>query len=136
TSKEAKRLHFIVPVLASVCALFDRDVQILAEETVVGKRFVLKRGEKRVCIVEAKRDDIQQGLAQAYVGSEALADVEGLPKVYSIVTNLLEWVFSRSLDGKIERATPVMMVMENDLPAPQSVKQIAGIIYSILLDDM
>ncbi|EGZ28980.1 hypothetical protein PHYSODRAFT_250419 [Phytophthora sojae] len=143
TGKEAKRLHFIVPVLASVCALFDGGVQILAEETVIGKRvhgdgafeFVLKRGEKRVCIVEAKRDDIQQGLAQAYVGSEALADVEGLPKVYSIVTNFLEWVFSRSLDEKIERATPVMMVMENDVPAPESVKQIAGMIYSILSED-
>ncbi|EGZ13479.1 hypothetical protein PHYSODRAFT_411622, partial [Phytophthora sojae] len=138
-----KRLHFIVPVLASVCALFDGGVQILAEETVIGKRvhgdgafeFVLKRGEKRVCIVEAKRDDIQQGLAQAYLGSEALADVEGLPKVYSIVTNFLEWVFSRSLDEKIERATPVMMVMENDVPAPESVKQIAGMIYSILSED-
>ncbi|EGZ24971.1 hypothetical protein PHYSODRAFT_326018 [Phytophthora sojae] len=138
-----KRLHFIVPVLASVCALFDGGVQILAEETVIGKRvhgdgafeFVLKRGEKRVCIVEAKRDDFQQGLAQAYVGSEALADVEGLPKVYSIVTNFLEWVFSRSLDEKIERATPVMMVMENDVPAPESVKQIAGMIYSILSED-
>ncbi|EGZ11069.1 hypothetical protein PHYSODRAFT_264761, partial [Phytophthora sojae] len=143
TGKEAKRLHFIVPVLASVCALFDGGVQILAEETVIGKRvhgdgafeFVLKRGEKRVCIVEAKRDDFQQGLAQAYVGSEALADVEGLPKVYSIVTNFLEWVFSRSLDERIERATPVMMVMENDVPAPESVKQIAGMIYSILSED-
>ncbi|GMF41802.1 unnamed protein product [Phytophthora lilii] len=143
TGKEAKRLHFIVPVLASVCALFDGGVQILAEETVIGKRvhgdgafeFVLKRGEKRVCIVEAKRDDIQQGLAQAYVGSEALADVEGLPKVYSVVTNFLEWVFSRSLDDKIERATPVMMAMENDVPAPESVKQIAGMIYSILSED-
>ncbi|OWZ24572.1 Crinkler (CRN) [Phytophthora megakarya] len=143
TGKEAKRLHYLVPVLASVCAVFDGGVQILAEETVIGKRvhgdgafeFVLKRGEKRVCIVIAKRDDIQQGLAQAYVGSEALADVEGLPKVYSIVTNFLEWVFSRSLDDKIERATPVMMVMENDVPAPESVKQIAGMIYSILSED-
>ncbi|KAL3665289.1 hypothetical protein V7S43_009917 [Phytophthora oleae] len=84
---EAKRLYFIMPVLATVCALFN-DVEVLVEETIVGKRvqvdgtfeFVLKRGEKRVSIVQAKREDFQQGLAQAYVGSEALADSEGCRK--------------------------------------------------------
>ncbi|KAK1943249.1 hypothetical protein P3T76_004645 [Phytophthora citrophthora] len=53
--KEAKRLHFIVPVLAIVCALFE-DVKILSEKTIEGKRvhehgafeFVIKRGNTRV----------------------------------------------------------------------------------------
>ncbi|KAG1707075.1 hypothetical protein DVH05_026271 [Phytophthora capsici] len=139
----AKRLHFIVPVLASVCALFNGDARILAEEKVEGKRvhgdgafeFVLQRVNKRVCVVVAKRDDIQQGLVQAYVGSEGLADVEGLTKVYSIVTNFVEWYFSRSLDEKIERTSPTTIVMENDVPTRESVKRIAEMLYSILSDD-
>ncbi|KAG2844590.1 hypothetical protein PC113_g18372 [Phytophthora cactorum] len=118
TGKEAKRLHFIVPVLASVCALFNGD-----------------RRDKRVCIVEAKRDDIQQGLAHAYVGSEALADVEGLTQVYSIVTNFVEWYFSRSLDEKIERTSAITISMENHVPTRESVKRIAEMIYSILSED-
>ncbi|KAG2978421.1 hypothetical protein PC118_g12284 [Phytophthora cactorum] len=112
-------------------------------ETVVGKRvhgdgafdFVLQRRDKRVCIVEAKRDDIQQGLAHAYVGSEALADVEGLTQVYSIVTNFVEWYFSRSLDEKIERTSAITISMENHVPTRESVKRIAEMIYSILSED-
>ncbi|KAG2770360.1 hypothetical protein Pcac1_g18567 [Phytophthora cactorum] len=142
TGKEAKRLHFIVPILACVCGLFDGEVQILAEETVTGKRvhgdgsfeFVIERGSKRVCIVEAKRDDFQQGLAQAYVGCEVLADVEGLTKLYSIVTNFKEWYFSRSLDDRIERFDATITIV-NDIPTRESVKMIAEKIYSMLSDD-
>ncbi|KAG2765830.1 hypothetical protein PC129_g22197 [Phytophthora cactorum] len=142
TGKEAKRLHFIVPILACVCGLFDGEVRILAEETVIGKRvhgdgsfeFVIERGSKRVCIVEAKRDDFQQGLAQAYVGCEVLADVEGLTKLYSIVTNFKEWYFSRSLDDKVER-DDATIDLEHDIPTRESVKRIAEKIYSMLSED-
>ncbi|GMF39950.1 unnamed protein product [Phytophthora lilii] len=142
TGKEAKRLHFIVPILACVCGLFDGEVRILAEETVTGKRvhgdgsfeFVIERGSKRVCIVEAKRDDFQQGLAQAYVGCEVLADVEGLTKLYSIVTNFKEWYFSRSLDDRIERFDATITIV-NDIPTRESVKMIVEKIYSMLSDD-
>ncbi|KAL8002069.1 hypothetical protein Plhal703r1_c17g0081511 [Plasmopara halstedii] len=142
TGKESKKLHFIVPILACVCGHFDGEVRILAEKTVTGKRvhgdgsfeFVIERGSKRVCIVQAKRDDFQQGLAQAYVGCEVLADVEGLTKLYSIVTNYKEWYFSRSLDDRIERFDVTMDIV-NDIPTRESVKMIAEKIYSMLSDD-
>ncbi|GMF29686.1 unnamed protein product [Phytophthora lilii] len=142
TGKEAKRLHFIVPVLACVCGLFEGEVRILAEETVTGKRvhgdgsfeFVIERGSKRVCIVEAKRDDFQQGLAQAYVGCEVLADIEGLTKLYSIVTKFKEWYFSRSLDDKVER-DDATIDLEHDVPTRESVKRIAEKIYFMLSED-
>ncbi|KAJ8556924.1 hypothetical protein ON010_g9041 [Phytophthora cinnamomi] len=71
SSSEATRLHFIVPLLASVCVLFNGDVQMRAESPIVGKRvhadgafeIVLQRGDKRVCIVEAKRRDYDHGLS-------------------------------------------------------------------------
>jgi hypothetical protein len=142
TGKEAKRLHFIAPILVCVCWLFDGDVQILVEERVDGKRlhghgffeFVIQRGMKRVCIVEAKRDDFQQGIAQNLVGCEALADIEGLKKVYGIVTNYKEWFFFRSLDERIERDEATIQTA-HDIPTRASVKKIAEKIYSMLSED-
>jgi hypothetical protein len=142
TGTEAKRLHFIAPVLACVCALFDGDVQILAEENVVGKRvhgdgkfeFVIKRGSKRLCIVEAKKNDMEQGLAQAYVGSEVLSDVEGLSTVYNVVTNYKDWCFSRIMDVRVERDDATMKFAHN-IPTRESVKEIAEKIYAMLSED-
>ncbi|KAE9018166.1 hypothetical protein PR001_g14210 [Phytophthora rubi] len=142
TGNETKRKYFILPVLASVCALFE-GAQILADEVIVGEHvhgevaldFLIKRGDKRVCVVVAKRENFQQGLAQAYVGCEVLADTEGLTKVYSIVTNFVEWYFSRSVEGQVERTWPVTISMAKSVPTRASVKNIAGMIYSILSED-
>ncbi|DAZ94634.1 TPA: hypothetical protein N0F65_010721 [Lagenidium giganteum] len=114
----AKRLHLISSVLASICALFDGD-----------------RRDKRVGIVVVKKDEFRRALAHAYVSCEVLADVDQIPVVHSIVTNFFEWVFSRSLNDKVERATPVTIAMENDAPAPKALQRIAEIMYAILADD-
>ncbi|KAG6965621.1 hypothetical protein JG688_00007122 [Phytophthora aleatoria] len=53
--KEAKRLFFIAPILETVSRLLG-DAQILVEEDVNGKNFVLKRGKKKVFIVQAKKN--------------------------------------------------------------------------------
>jgi hypothetical protein len=63
TGKEAKRLHFIAPVLICVCILFNGDVDIVVEEDLGGNfvkahghfEFMLRHGNKAVCIVEAKK---------------------------------------------------------------------------------
>jgi hypothetical protein len=63
TGKEAKRLHFIAPILVCICFLLKGDVKIVAEEDLVGNfvkahghfDFMLTRGTKAVCIVEAKK---------------------------------------------------------------------------------
>ena len=86
TGREAKRLHFITPVLVCVCFLLQGDVKIVAEEDFVGKfvkthghfKFMLKQGTKAVCIVEAKKDDIDQGMAQDLVGCKVAAEVGGV----------------------------------------------------------
>ena len=98
--KEAKRMFFIVPIIVMVCATFD-DVEILVEEEVNGKeihvngRFemIIKRGSKRICIVEAKKEDMDQGRAQCLVGCEAVLDLERSTIVYGISTTFLSWEF-------------------------------------------
>jgi hypothetical protein len=141
TGKEAKRMHFLAPIFVCVCSLLG-DVQILAEETIEGKRvhadgsfeFVIRRGKKRICIVEAKRDNLRQGMAQNLIGCEALADVEGLNIVYGIVTNYKQWYFFRSLDSRIERDESTIHT-SHDIPTRESVKDIAGRIYAMLLEE-
>lgn len=140
TGAEAKRLHCIFPVLACVCALFDGDAQILPDEIVAGKRvhgdgrfdFVIKRGSKRLCIVA--KDDVEQGLAQAYVGSEVLSEVEGLSTVCTVVTNYKAWYFLRIMDEKVERDGTTIK-LTNSIPTRRSVKEIAEKIYAVLAED-
>jgi hypothetical protein len=93
SGKEAKRLHFIAPILSCVCCIFNGGVEILVETSLAGNHirttgnfeFILKKGGKRICIVEAKKDDMEQGMTQDLLGCEAVADVENLSVVYGIV---------------------------------------------------
>ncbi len=140
--KEAKRLCYIFPIIQCVCLLFDGEVMILVEEDVNGIRlnvngrfeYVLQRGGKRVCIVEAKKDDMDQGNAQNLLGCEAVADVEGLSCVYGISTTYTQWSFFRSLDDTIQEEE-CSLEMESGLPTKQSLAKIAGKIYSMLAED-
>jgi hypothetical protein len=139
TGKEAKRLHFIAPVLICVCILFDGDVDIVAEEDLVGTflkahghfEFMLRRGNKAVCIVEAKKDDVEQGMAQDLVGCEVAAEVGGLDIVYGIVTNYIQWNFLRSLNDKVEKEECSLRITPNG-PERESLKEIAEKIYGML----
>ncbi|KAF0685299.1 hypothetical protein As57867_022709, partial [Aphanomyces stellatus] len=143
SGKEAKRLFFIAPILAYVSYLFGGNVQILVEVNVVGEKvhtngrfeFVLRRGSKRICIVEAMKDDMDQGLAQNLVGCEALADVEQLDVVYGIVTNYTQWIFFKSEKDWIHQHNTTIQLDQDDLPAQESLRNIAEIIYGILSDD-
>jgi len=73
TAKEAKRLFLINPILVHLILLFKRDgtnAEILVEESVMGKNihtngqfeFVISRGRKKLYIVEAKKNDLEQGM--------------------------------------------------------------------------
>jgi hypothetical protein len=136
---EAKRVHFIAPIIIIVCASFNGDIQILADEDINGNyvhahghfEFVLKRGDKRICIVEAKKDDILQGKTQSLVGCEALADVEKLQTVYGIATNYLEWCFLRNDADQITEELLTILIQDNK-PTKASLLTIANKICSIL----
>ncbi|KAL7678694.1 hypothetical protein Plhal304r1_c094g0172891 [Plasmopara halstedii] len=136
--KEAKRLFFIAPILETVSRLL-KNVRILVEEDVVGKNvllkgrfeFVLKRGTKRISLVEAKREDMLQGMVQNVTGLEALADVEDLTVTYGIVTNFLEWKFLISGDEKV-REHETVLPQANTIPSFEGLKEIVGKIYAML----
>ncbi|KAL7692929.1 hypothetical protein Plhal304r1_c005g0020391 [Plasmopara halstedii] len=132
------RQVFIMAIIEAVCLMLG-DATILVEEDVKGKNvhvhgrfeFVLKRGKKRVSIVEAKRDDIPQGIAQNVAGLEALSDVEGLERTLGIVTNYLEWVFISDDDEKIRRMNTTLKVY-GAVPSTKELKEIVGMICGLL----
>jgi hypothetical protein len=93
---------------------------------------MLRRGNKAVCIVEAKKDDVEQGMAQDLIGCEVAAEVGGLDIVYGIVTNYIQWNFlRRSLSDKVEKEECSLRLMPNG-PEQESLKEIAEKIYGML----
>ncbi len=139
---EAHRLHLIFPILLVVCTQFDGQVRIIVEEELTGKNvkangrfeFMLQRGNKRVCIVEAKKEDMDQGRAQCLIGCEVASDVDDLRIVYGIVTTFELWTFLKSSDDKIERDRTALLVQEG-VVNPASLMEIAGKIYAMLSDN-
>ena len=57
--------------------------------------FILTRGTKRVCImiIEAKKEQFEQGLAQSLLGYEAAVDLDNPQEPYGVVTNFENWFF-------------------------------------------
>ena len=140
-SNESQRLHFIAPVIISVCALFEGDVIIEVEKDLDGEllnahghfEFVLRRGNKQVCIVEAKSEKLLQGQAQNLLGCEIAAEIYNLDKVFGIVTNFIQWNFLRNFEDKIELDIEVLNPSEDYMK--ESLCIITGKIYSMLKDD-
>ena len=140
---EAHRRHLIFQILLVVCTQFDGQVQIKVEEELTGKNvkahghfeFMLQRGNKRVCIVEAKRENMDQGRAQCLIGCEVASDLDDLRVVYGIVTTFEIWTFLRSCDDKIEQDHTLLLV-EEGVVNPDSLMKIAGKLYAMLSDDI
>lgn len=57
--------------------------------------FVLERKGKKVCVVEAKMEDFEQGLAQNLLGWDAVADVENVDVVYGTI--LIGFLFEAAI---------------------------------------
>lgn len=144
SGKESKRLHFIAPILVTVALLFkdeEEKVKILVEEDVDGVNirtnghfeFVLQKGTRRVCIVEAKKEEMEKGMAQSLLGCEAIADVENTSVVFAVVTNFLQWYFLKDTDDHIFRNATTLTTID-DTPSKESIARIAGMLYTLLTD--
>jgi hypothetical protein len=141
SGKEAKRLHFVAPILIHLDGLFNDTMRILIEERILGKNihtdgnfeFVVQMGGKKMCIIEAKKDDMEQGMAQDLLGCEAVADTEPSECVLGIVTNYLQWSFFKSHEDYIEQEDTTLPIESGKL-TKEGLKMIAGKIYSLLSD--
>ena len=90
-------------------------------------------GGKKMCIIQAKKDDMEQGMAQDRLGCEAVADTENSGCVLSIVTNYLQWSFFKYQEDYIEQEDTTLAI-ESWIPTKEGLEMIAGEIYSLLSD--
>ena len=143
--RELKLLFFISPILLYVAELFgpEDSIKIVVEEDLNGVNvkanghfeFMLKRKNKRLCIVEAKKDDMDQGMAQNLVGMEVASDLDNLDTVYGLVTNYIEWMFLKSQNDKVEKHLDSLSFDEFEVATVESWRRIAGKIYALLSDE-
>lgn len=137
SGKEAKRLQFISPILLEVCYLFEGKVKISVEEDLKGHNikanghfeYILELEGRKVCIVEAKKDNMEQGMVQALLGDEVIADLENVSEVYAIVTNYMQWLFIKNTNDFIDQDM-CTLDFEANKPTKKSVSKIASKILS------
>lgn len=112
TREEAKIKYFIRPFMVYLVAILlgpdsgTQTTRLQVEDTMSGQaisvnsqyKFIIEREFTKFCIVEVKKDGINQGMAQDLL---AVADIESMNRVY-IATNYLNWAFFRGLDDRIE----------------------------------
>ena len=140
SGKEAKLLQFISPILISVCQLLP-SVHISVEEDMSGVyvrangrfEFVLEHKGKKVCIVEAKKDDMEQGQVQSLLGCEVVAEIEGKSTIYAIVTNYIEWMVFKNTDDITYHCLQTIE-FENDIPSKESLGKVTRLIFAILTE--
>ena len=141
SNNEAKRVHLIAPIIWVVVSILD-DVTVDVERTIRGRRikangkfeFMLERQNKRICIVEAKKQDLDQGVAQDLVGCEVVADLDDSHEVYGIVTTFDRWVFLKSLDGEILFDESGSLSFDgNGVPDRAQLANVVGKIHHLLL---
>ncbi|ETO68383.1 hypothetical protein F442_14602 [Phytophthora nicotianae P10297] len=142
TSNEATRIQFMSAIFESVVYMFKTDeqrVRLQAQATLTGNYvrsngvvdFLITRGKKTVCVVEAKDWQFKKGSAQSVLGMEVAADTNEEEVVYGVVTNYAEWRFLKRTDDGIERFDDCIHYngkYEDD------VKRVAGRLYAILRD--
>lgn len=119
-----------------VCTLFDGDVDFVVGKELVGKyrghfEFMLRRGITAVCIVEAKKDDIEQGMVQDLLDCEFVAEVARVEVVHGIVTNYIQWNFLHHLNDKTEWQECSLRVTPEG-PERESLKEIVEKSYCML----
>lgn len=142
---EADKLYYIFPIILIVCQSFGNNVyKINAEREVKGTilklngRFelVISIGGVRICIVEAKKHQIDQGKAQCFAGMIALTEVDNIcsKPVYGIVTDYNTWVFSKSTQENHCYYSKQLSMQDDNTPTDDSLHTILNHLYSLLFD--
>ena len=96
--------------------------------------FVLEYIGKKVCIVEAKKDDMEQGQVQSLLGCEVVSEIEGKSTVYAIVTNYIEWMLFKNTDDITYSCLRTIEFENNGIPSKESLGKVTRLIFAILTE--
>ncbi|ETO68347.1 hypothetical protein F444_14794 [Phytophthora nicotianae P1976] len=145
TTNEATRVQFMSAIFEHVVHMFKKAgkdserVRLSIQSKLAGSfvkangvvDFLISRGKKTVCVVEAKDWNFKKGSAQSVLGMEVAAEINNEEHVYGVVTNYVEWRFLKRTDDGIERFSDG--IPENG-STRDDVNRIAGRLHAILDD--
>lgn len=140
SASEATRFHYI-SIIVNLVVGVTPGVRAYCERPLAGidihahGRFelVLARGDRVLCIVEAKKFDLRAGIFQALVGTEVAAEGPNSRTVYGIVSTYEKWSFIRNRYDGVATDFYVGNIIDGRLTS-ESVEVIVGKIYSMLTD--
>jgi hypothetical protein len=107
-SSEAFVLQLVGPIMLEIASTFN-DLRIHMEEDFAGKRvkahgrfeLTVMKDSRIVCIIEVKKADLLQGMAQALVGAEVATELSQGKPTCAIVTDFDTWIFLKILDKRV-----------------------------------
>jgi len=142
SANEAQRLRYIDLIILSVCKEL-KGVSLYYEQSIAGDLveadgrydIMLKRNDRAICVVEAKRDAFEEGLAQDLVCCEVEAEINRWSKVYGIVTNVMVWRFVCSTDDVVQYEAKALSLDGTGTPTRESLRIIIGKIQGMLLTE-
>eukprot|EP00731_Ephydatia_muelleri_P004562 Em0002g738a len=140
---ESQVFVFINAVLCYLCKDLKNDLVFTYEGDVSGSYVIAdgifelimsdRKNGSKICLAEAKKDNMDQGEAQCLVGCEAVSDSEAKVNVYGIVSNYIEWIFLASKNDGIYRYKTPTIGCDGFYPSDhQSFERVLVDIYSFV----
>jgi hypothetical protein len=107
---EARKVHMISPVLWFLTRIVP-GLELSFQENFCGKsillrgrfEFVLYQEKRRVGLVQAKKEDMDQGLSQLLMGQEVMCEMTSAETAVGVISNFDRWDFIRNEPEKIFR---------------------------------
>ena len=139
SANEATRCEFISRIIYGVASIFDGEVKVYPQYEISGSHgkgpvdWVIKVGNTIITVTEAKKEDINQGIAQNAVQLQTSIqrnpkkrsyDTAGLHKdvMYGIVSTAVDWVIiklvSSSSENNSEGKVEVLLSSLSPSPLP------------------
>ena len=136
---ELQSFVFINAIMSHVCSKFD-GIQFLYEKEICGSylqtkgRFelVIQKGSSVICLLEAKKEDMAQGMAQCLVGCEAVSDKDKCNIVYGIVSSYIQWELFESRNDRICNYDRFSLQCTNFLPTRLSLVTVLNKLHSFI----
>ncbi|GLD95884.1 hypothetical protein PINS_up004562 [Pythium insidiosum] len=140
--KKLRAERLVFPFIACVLSLLGDGAKLGTDVKVSGDlvhcnvkfEFLLKRGDRRLCISVAKKGCIRDcTLSRAIAGAEALADLEErvTEEVFCVVTDFIDWYFTcLSLDSVVREH--YSLTFEDGSPTRATVAAVTEKLYCIL----
>ncbi|KAF1333556.1 hypothetical protein FI667_g2564, partial [Globisporangium splendens] len=144
SGNEATRVQLMSTLFENVVYLFRKEDELFRDRMKLGIQvkmegdyvrangvvdFLISRGKKSICVIEAKDEQFRKGKAQSVLGMEVSVEQNDEDVMYGIVTNYEEWRFLKRTVSGIEEF--------KDKINPESglrdeLKRVASRIYAIL----